>query len=180
MDKIECTKCDKEFSSKEALEMHNNAKHYESVKKPVLASKHKKKIKIGIYIIIVLGIIFGIVSLISSGVKTLPPTDMQGHIEEWPSTQVLKTPIPITIFKHILEHSDTQSKRPGVIISYNCEDYECGQGLIESLEEFATEYDYVYVAPFPKIDAKIVITKLGKQIVLEEYNKYIIQEFIER
>lgn len=179
MSKIECTACNKEFSSKEALAMHNQAKHPQEVKKPVFSSRQKRRIKNWTYVIIVLGVIIGVIYLISSNVKTLPPTDMKGHVEEWPSTQVQKFPIPITLFKHILEHTDTPSKRPGVIISYNCDDYPCENSLVEKLEAFTNGNDHVYVAPFPKMDAKIVLSKLGKQKILEEYDEEVIREFIE-
>ena len=43
----------------------------------------------------------------------------------------------------------------------------------ENLESFATEYDYVYVAPFKGMDAKIAVTKLGKIDILEECRFYL-------
>ncbi len=179
MSNIECTACNKEFDSQEALTMHNQAKHAQEVKTPMFSSWRKKNIKNWMYILIFLGIIISVVYFSSSTIKTLPPTDIKGHIEDWPPTQVQKSPIPIAIFKHILEHTKTPSRRPGAIISYNCEDYQCESSLIEKLEAFTKEYSHVYVAPYPNMDAKITLTKFNQQKVLEEYNKEIIEEFIQ-
>ncbi len=104
---------------------------------------------------------------------------MQGHIESNPPSHVLKEPMPITIQKHMLEHADG-SGRAGVIINYNCRDYSCEENLIENLEAFALSYNYVYVAPFKGMDAKIALTKLGKIKILEEYDESIIKNFIEK
>jgi len=53
-----CEKCEKEFSSKEALEMHFNSKHYEAPKS--LEKVNKKKVRNWIIIIIVLAVIIGV------------------------------------------------------------------------------------------------------------------------
>ncbi len=55
MAKYKCERCDHEFKSKDALNMHNQAKHPESYKKPRLSKKQKKKLTIfGVLIIIIL------------------------------------------------------------------------------------------------------------------------------
>ena len=56
MSEFKCNECNKEFSSKEALEMHNNSKHFVKIKKPI----NKKKLRnwgifFGIVILLVLG-----------------------------------------------------------------------------------------------------------------------------
>ena len=56
MSEFKCTHCNQEFSTKEALDMHNNAKHYQAPKMKV----NKRKVKnwgifIGIVILIALG-----------------------------------------------------------------------------------------------------------------------------
>ncbi len=125
--------------------------------------------------LIIAGIVWGI-----SSIESLPPTDIQGHIESKPPSHVLKEPMPITIQKHMLEHIDgVEGGRGGVIINYNCESYECESELIEKLEAFATRYNYVYVAPFKGMDAKIALTKFGKIDVLEEYEENRIKNLIE-
>lgn len=45
MKEFKCDKCDKEFESKEALNMHNKAKHPDLYKEPKIPTKWKKKIK---------------------------------------------------------------------------------------------------------------------------------------
>ena len=111
--------------------------------------------------------------------KIYPPTDIQGHTEAYPPQRILTTPMPLDIHKHILEHSQ-DSGRSGVIINYNCTDFECAPDTIERLEAIARAYGFVYLAPFPGMDAKITVTRLGRQIVLDSVDEARIREFIER
>ena len=113
-------------------------------------------------------------------IETLPPTSMEGHIERNPDSHVLKSPMPEAVQRHMLEHADgKQGAIGGIIISYNCRNYECEEDLIEKLESFAEKYpDNVYVAPFPRMDAKIALTKLGKIKTLEQYDGQLIENFI--
>ena len=175
---IKCEICGKTFSSKEALEMHNAAKHPEKIlkqKKPFPV----KKTRNWILFILVVGIVGWLLFSVFSGIKTLPPTDIQGHIESNPSSHILKEPMPLVVQKHMLEHVDgVEGGRGGVIINYNCEDYSCEVGLIENLEAFAEKYNYVYVAPFKNMDAKIALTKLNRIEILEFYDEGRIDSFI--
>lgn len=177
-EKARCEICNRNFKDEEGLEMHNKAKHSPKKSENKKANKvNYKKIRTGvIFILVLVLIIWGMVWMFS-GIKTLPPTDMRSHVEASPSSHVLKEPMPIAIQKHMLEHADGVG-RPGVIINYNCEDYSCENDLIEKLEEFASEFDYVYVAPFKNMDAKIALTKLKKIKVLEDYNEKEIKDFI--
>ncbi len=110
--------------------------------------------------------------------KTLPPIDIAGHIEENPSSHVLKEPMPLPIQKHMLEHADG-SGPPGVIINYNCMDYQCEEGLIPKLEEFTVKYpEFVYVAPFKGMDAKIALTRFREIEILDSYDEQKIESFI--
>ncbi|MEX2017302.1 MAG: hypothetical protein WD876_02415 [Candidatus Pacearchaeota archaeon] len=171
-----CEFCDRMFKDSEGLAAHNKAKHSERLpeeKKPLPIRKIRNW---SILIIILLGI-SALIYFPISNLKILPPTDMDGHIESNPSNHVLKETMPIAIQKHMLEHADGTG-RPGVIINYNCEDYDCETDLIENLETFTEVYDYVYVAPFKGMDAKIALTKLNKIEVLEEYNNKTIEKFI--
>ncbi len=103
---------------------------------------------------------------------------MQGHVEQSPVSHTLREPMPLEIQRHMLEHSDSTGP-PGIIINYNCEDYECENELIENLENFAEEFpSNVYIAPFKDMDAKIVLTRLNKIEILEEYNEEQIRKFI--
>ncbi|MBI2629434.1 hypothetical protein HYW74_05100 [Candidatus Pacearchaeota archaeon] len=60
MAEYKCEKCDREFASKEALDMHNSSKHYEDVKKPILKISDKRKTRNWILIIVAVLIIIGI------------------------------------------------------------------------------------------------------------------------
>ena len=177
-EKIRCEICNRNFNNEEALAMHNKAKHPENVlkeKKPLPIRKIKN---LGIFLLIVVLISAGIIWWTSS-IEIFPPTDIKGHVESKPASHVLKKPMPITIQKHMLEHADGIEKgQGGVIINYNCEDYSCESDLIEKLEAFAIKYDYVYVAPFERMDAKIALTKLKKIEILDEYNNETIEKFI--
>mgnify|MGYP001607946778 FL=1 len=178
-EEIRCEICNRKFKDADGLAMHNKAKHLELTEKPKKSLPIKKirnyRILISAVVLIGLFLIWGF-----SSIKTLPPTDMQGHVEQNPSSHILKEQMSITIQKHMLEHADgIDGGRGGVIINYNCKDYECEEDLIEKLETFAVKYDYAYVAPFKGMDAKIALTKLNKIEVLEEYDNEKIKEFIE-
>ena len=177
-EKPKCEICNRIFKDEESLKMHNSAKHSKPEKK---SSKiNPKKIRNwGIFIAILALVIIGFYFMFS-GVKTLPPTDMQGHVEENPVSHVLKEPMNILIQKHMLEHADgITGGKGGIIINYNCEDYPCEEDLIEKLESFAGFYpENVYVAPFKNMDAKIVLTKLNRIEVLENYDEERINNFI--
>ena len=176
-ERTRCESCNREFKDADGLTAHNKSKHSELVPKEKKSFPIKKIRNWTIFIIIVGLIITGIMLGISN-IKTLPPTDMQGHIESSPTSHILKEPMPIAIQKHMLEHADG-SGPPGIVINYNCEDYVCEEGLIEKLEEFAEKYpENVYIAPFKGMDAKIVLTKLGKIEILEEYDEEKIENFI--
>jgi hypothetical protein len=175
-EKHKCEACNRNFKDKEGLDMHNSAKHSKPEKKSMkLNSKkiRKRTIIIAILVLVVVGFYF-----LFSSVKTLPPTDMRGHIEESPESHVLKEPMPILIQKHMLEHADGTGS-PGIIINYNCEDYNCESDLIEKLEAFAITYpENVYVAPFKDMDAKIVLTRQNGIDILEDYDEERINNFI--
>ena len=84
----------------------------------------------------------------------------------------------LEVQKHMLEHADGKGQ-PGIIINYNCEDYKCEEKLIKNLESFAEKYtSNVYVAPFPKMDVRIALTKLNKIEILESFDEQKIDNFI--
>ena len=175
---FKCEECDKEFASKEAIQGHNKSKHPVEIKQPFLTNKSKKRIK---YFLItaVIAIIIFYGFYLSGNKKTLPPTDMAGHIEANPSSHILRKPMQIAIHKHMLEHADAiEGGRGGVIINYDCKNYDCAGDLVGKLEQFAVDYDYVYVAPYKNMAAKIVISKLNRQITLEDYDGEAIKEFL--
>lgn len=114
------------------------------------------------------------------GVKVYPPTDVSGHSEGVPPSHILTEPMSLGIHKHMLEHADGKGP-PGVIINYNCEDFDCEPDLIERLTAIVQEYpDRVYLAPFPGMDAKIALTRFGEQEILDSFDEQRIRAFIER
>jgi len=176
-EKVRCEICNRNFKDKDGLEMHNSAKHSKPEKKSSKLN-YKKIRNYGVLVLIIVLVIAGGIWLFS-GAKTLPPTDMQGHVEASPLSHILKEPMSIPIQKHMLEHVDgRQGVRGGVILNYDCESYDCETGLIEKLEQFGYEFDYVYIAPFKNMDAKIALTKLNRIEVLENYDEEKIRNFI--
>ncbi|HEY65677.1 MAG TPA: DUF3105 domain-containing protein [Caldilineae bacterium] len=114
-----------------------------------------------------------------AGVKVYPPTDITGHDETVPPSHILSEPMPLAMQKHMLEHADGRGQ-PGVIINYNCEDFPCEPDLVERLAEIVRAYpDFVYLAPFPGMDARIALTRRGRLQVLDEVDEERIRAFIE-
>lgn len=177
-ERTRCEICNREFKDGGGLAVHNAAKHPELIEKPRKQLPIRKIRNRGIFIAIIGLIIAGIFWSISN-IETLPPIDMEGHIESNPPSHILKEPMPIAIQKHMLEHADgVEGGRGGIVINYNCKDYECESNLIDNLEAFAKKYEYVYVAPFKNMKAKLALTKLGKIETLEGYNEEKIEKFI--
>ncbi len=136
----------------------------------------RKIIKIIVIVLVIGGIVFIFGWLISKSL-TLPPTSMQGHIEQSPPSHIVSEPIPENIQKHMLEHADGGGS-PGIIIQYNCTDYNCEPNLVQKLTIFAEQYpENVYLAP-SSYDGKIILTKLGKREILERFDEQRLQDFI--
>ncbi len=180
MERIVCKHCGKKFRSEDSLHQHKQARHQEELKGIFhLSSEGKIKIKrtgvyLGVLVLIAYGVYLGIVNI-----KTYPPTSPQGHVESYPPYRIMNEPIPEPIQKHILEHvSSASGNRPGVLVQYNCEKFKCEQGLIDKLESIVKKYDYVYLAPYPQMDAKIALTKAGKLEILDKFNEERIIRFI--
>ena len=178
MEKFKCDICNRGFSSADALKMHTAAKHQQKQEKQIPKRKPFKIRSWAILAIVIIGIL-GAFFYFSSNAKAMPPTDMKNHIEVNPTAHVLKTPMEIGVQKHMLEHADgITNGRGGVIINYNCDEYDCEPDLIAKLEQFGNNYSNVYVAPFENMGAKIALTKLGRLQVLDEYNEEAIKSFI--
>lgn len=161
--------------------MHTQAKHSKPEAKKqqsFVSSKGLKKIRnIAIVIAVIAVLAFLIFSWLSD-TTILPPTDLQGHIEESPLSHVLREPMLLLVQKHMLEHADGKGA-PGVVINYNCIEFSCEPGLVEKLEAFAAKYPAnVYVAPFPKMSVKIAITKYGKIETMDSLDEAKIDSFI--
>lgn len=142
--------------------------------------QRKQRIKMmaliaGIVVLAVVGIFLLGRFLVSRPI--LPPTVMQNHSEQSPPSHILDQPMPEKIQKHMLEHADGGNK-PGIIIQYNCEKYECEADLVEKLTELVKDYpDNVYLAP-NNYDGKIILTRLNKIKVLDAFNEEAIHAFI--
>lgn len=143
-----------------------------------LAGTIKRAARLGIIALVALGGLGWLgYSIVTA--KRLPPTSMADHTEEMPPGRILTTPMPLAIQKHMLEHADGKD-RPGVIINYNCVQFRCAEGLIERLTEVARAYSFVYLAPYPEMDARIAVTRLGEILVLDDADQARIHEFIKR
>ena len=178
-ERVRCEMCDRTFKDAEGLAAHNKAKHSENISKEKNPFPIKKIRNWSILIAIVGLLAWGIFALILNTGGGLPPTDIEGHIEAIPSSHVLKKPMRVAIQKHMLEHADgVEGGRGGIIINYNCEEFECDDDLIYKLEAFAVKYNYVYAAPFKNMEAKIALTKLGRIETLKEYDETKIEQFI--
>lgn len=114
--------------------------------------------------------------------EVLPPTTMDGHLETVPDSHILDKQMPLTMQKHMLEHADATEGGPGgVIINYNCENFDCEEDLIQKLTDVANEYpEFVYLTPFDGMTVKIAITSLGKIEVFDELDEAALVKFIER
>lgn len=112
--------------------------------------------------------------------EVLPPTDFAGHTETSPQSHILDKPMALTTQKHMLEHADG-SGPPGVIINYNCEDFECEEGLKEKLAEIANQYpEFVYVAPYPAMTKMLAITRYREIETFDSFNQDALIAFIEK
>lgn len=178
-EKTRCEICDRTFKDSDGLVAHNKAKHPE---KTFIERKTFpiKKIRNLVITLAMVALFIWVIILLIPNNAGLPPTDMKGHIESNPDSHILKKQMRIEIQKHMLEHADgVEGGKGGVIINYNCEDFVCENGLIENLEDFVNQYDYVYVAPFDGMTSKIALTKLGRIQTFEEYDYTSIKQFIE-
>ena len=69
--------------------------------------------------------------------------------------------------------------RGSMLVQYNCVRYQCEPDLVESLTQIVREYPrYVYLAPYPTMDAKIALAAPGRLLTLEILDEEQIREFI--
>ena len=137
--------------------------------------KARQRIAWGILLILAIS---GVFSWLKNR-QVLPPTDIAGHIEKNPPAHILEEPMPLEIQKHMLEHADGDGP-PGVVINYNCEDFECEEDLIDNLTQLVKEYpEFVYLAPYPSMTKKIAVTKYQEIETFDSFNKESLTNFIE-
>jgi hypothetical protein len=170
MAKFRCRRCRTVFSSRRALTQHLRAKH------PWDWRLYQLKVYGGGGIALV-GLALAFIWFLS-GQKVLPPTSFAGpHVETWPDQRISTVPLSIPQQKHIIEH--VPGGRRGVFLAYNCVKFACEPGLVEKLMDIALRYPYVYLAPYPKMDAKLALAAQGALLVLEGFDEQKIIEFIE-
>lgn len=180
---VGCEVCGKRFGAVEALHMHAKAKHskpkeekkqWEFVFSAV--SKNIKKVAGALAVVAVPFFLFFSFSG-NSEANVLPPTDIRDHVEEIPSSHVLKEPMPLLVQKHMLEHADGKGL-PGIVINYNCLDFSCEPDLIPKLEAFASLSENVYVSPFPEMSVTIALTRYGRIETMDSFDEARIESFI--
>jgi len=141
----------------------------------------RKRLRRGARVAVVVAVLAAVGGGVAAwlGTRTvLPPTTMENHVELNPPAHVLTEPMPVQIQKHMLEHADG-SGPPGVIIQYNCRKFSCPTDLVDKLTRLAKDYPaFVYLAPNPTMDARIALTRLGRILVLEDYDADRMRRFI--
>ena len=128
----------------------------------------------------VVALVIGGVVLFAGNVKELPPTGFgPAHSELLPQRQINTIPIPRPIQEHVMERGG-QHRTGGMLVEYNCTDYQCEPDLVETLTEIVRSYpSQVYMAPYPGMDAKIALAAPGRLLTLETLDEEKVREFIE-
>ena len=112
--------------------------------------------------------------------RRAPASRLSSWASYSPLTALTAEPMPLAIQKHMLEHADGGGP-PGVIINYNCTKFRCPDGMVDRLAAIARAYPaFVYLAPYPEMDVKIAVTRLGKILVADDVDEARIREFINR
>ena len=111
--------------------------------------------------------------------KELPPTAFTpAHLEAFPPQQINNLPIPRLIQEHVMERNPGHP-RGSMLVQYNCVNYQCEPGLVESLTEIVLNFPaYVYLAPYPTMDAKIALAAPGRLLLLDVLDESKIRKFI--
>lgn len=163
-------------SEKRRLKNKRKRERREAEKQKIQRKKMAKRL---VWILVGVGILWAFVFMVSNQ-KVLPPTTAQGHIERSPESHIVNSPMDNRVHKHMLEHSDGDGP-PGIIINYNCIDFDCESNFIDQLISVANEFpDNVYVAPYPNMSSRLVLSALGRQEVLDVFDEERIKKFIKR
>ncbi len=111
--------------------------------------------------------------------KELPPTSFTpAHLESLPPQQINTRPIPRREQEHVMERA-AGHERGSMLVQYNCVDYQCEPDLVETLTEIVLNFPpYVYLAPYPTMDAKIALAAPGKLLTLDALDENKIRKFI--
>ncbi len=69
--------------------------------------------------------------------------------------------------------------RGSMLVQYNCVDYQCEPNLVETLTEIVLNFPpYVYLAPYPTMDAKIALAAPDRLLTLDALDENKIRKFI--
>ncbi len=111
--------------------------------------------------------------------KILPPTGFSAaHLESLPLQQINTRPIPRLEQEHVMERA-AGHERGSLLVQYNCVNYQCEPDLIEKLTEIVLNFPrYVYLAPYPTMDAKIALAAPGRLLTLDALDENKIRKFI--
>ncbi len=70
-------------------------------------------------------------------------------------------------------------ERGSMLVQYNCVQYQCEPDLMEKLITIVRDFPpYVYLAPYPTMDAKIALAAPGRLLTLETLDEEQIRKFI--
>jgi len=124
------------------------------------------------------GIVFFVTTRSTFG-KELPPTSFTpAHSEAFPPAQINFRPIPRLVQEHVMERAGGHEKG-SMLVQYNCVDYQCEPDLEERLTEIVLSFPpYVYLAPYPTMDAKIALAAPGRLLTLDALDENKIRKFI--
>lgn len=169
------------LSPKEIYDQKKQEKEDTKKKERVQEKIKKTPKKIGIYIkrITIIVAVFVLIGWLLSLIPSLPPVSQENHVEQSPIAHIITTRMPDAVQRHMLEHADG-SGPAGIIIQYNCDNYDCASDLIDKLATLVEEYPTnVYLAP-NKYDGKIILTRVGRKLVLDTFDEEQIRNFIEK
>ena len=135
--------------------------------------------RVGIATVVVTALVVGVVFW-SLNQKTLPPTSFgPGHLEQFPARQINNQPIDPRIQEHVMERGGGHHRIGSMLVQYNCVRFDCDPGMVKDLEDIVRgNPSNVYLAPYPKMDAKIALAAPGRLLVLDEFDRNRIAEFI--
>ena len=130
-------------------------------------------------VVLVIGGLAIFVTTRSTFGKELPPTGFTpSHAESFPPGKINSRPIPRLVQEHVMERN-AGHERGSMLVQYNCRTYTCEPDLVDRLTEIVRAYPrYVYLAPYPTMDAKIALAAPGRLLTLDTLDEDKIREFI--
>ena len=129
-------------------------------------------------VLVIGGLLFFMTTRSTFG-KELPPTGFTpAHLESMPPQQLNSLPIHRLVQEHVMERNAGHD-RGSMLVQYNCRTYTCEPGLVDRLTDIVVTYPaYVFLAPYPTMDAKIALAAPGRLLTLDSLDEDKIREFI--